>query len=252
MRIFIEKNKKDVDKKAFETVKRQVLKKPDLLIGLAVGKTTDNLYKLISKDSKKKPKKWGRIKLFQIDENLGVSPNSKTSFNFEVRNELKDLLKILNPGNVFLIDGTIKPADTIKEAYAFIKRNKGINLIILGLGPEYDPHIAYNTTGKSSLNSRMRVVDLHPKTVKRINVGASPNLPLQRITKGITLGIKDILECKKVLLVAHGKDKAKSLKLALSNVDMKKSSASALLLHKDLHVVVDKHAAKYLENSNEM
>src|SRR3989338_1121576 len=142
MKLFIAKNKKLGDKKAFEVIKKQVSNKPDSLIGLAVGKTTDGLYKLISKDARNYPKRWVKIKLFQIDEKLGISPDISLSFNYEIRKELKELFKIVNPKNIFLIDGTKKPSTTIKEAYKFIKKNRGIDLIILGLGPKYDPHIA--------------------------------------------------------------------------------------------------------------
>jgi len=236
MQLFIAKNKKFVDKIAFRVIKKQILKKPGTLIGFAVGKTTDGLYKLISKDVINHRNHWSRLKVFQIDEKVSVSPDSKISFNYEMRKELKELLKVVSSKNVFLIDGTKKPKKTINEAYKFIKKNKGVDLIILGLGPEYDPHIAYNTSGRSSLGSRMRVVRLHPKTIKQRN-----------IYKGITLGIKDILECKQALLIAYGKDKAKSLKLALrGKVDTKKASSSALQLHKNLFVVVDKEASKLM------
>lgn len=243
MQLFISKNKKNGDKIAFEVIKKQILKKPDSLIGLAVGKTTDGLYKLISKDVTMHKKRWEKLKVLQIDENLGTSPDSSISFNFEIRKELKNLFKVINSRNIFLIDGIKNPKSTIKEAYRFINKNKGIDLVVLGLGPAYDPHIAYNTTGKSSINSKMRVVDLHPMVVKQIRCKGDRPVAL---TKGITLGIKDILECKKALLIAYGKDKAKSLKVALSKVDMKKASASALLLHKDLYIVIDKDAAKQL------
>ena len=243
MKLFIYKNKGDCDQKAFEIIKNQISTKPDSLLGLAVGKTTDSLYRLISKDVKLNPKRWSRLKIFQIDENLGINPDSNLSFNKEIRKELKELFKIVYPKDIFLIDGTESPSKIIKQAYKFIYKNKGIDLIILGLGPEYDPHIAYNTTGKSSLNSKMRVVDLHSKAVKKLCRGKSRLAP----TKGITLGIKDILKAKKVLLIAYGKEKAKSVKLAFKGkVDTKRASASALKLHKNLYVVMDKGAGKYL------
>lgn len=234
MKFYILKDKKLADKKAFSIIKKRIIKKPNSLIGLAVGKTTDSLYKLISLDSKKKPKKWSKLKLFQIDEKIGVSCDSKSSFNFEIRKELSSLFKILPKKNCFLIDGVKNPKKTIKEANSFIKKNKGIDLIILGIGPEYDPHIAYNTTGKSKLNSGFRVVKLHPKVARDA-----------KAKYGITIGIKEILECKKALLIAYGKDKAKSIKLAFrGKVNLKRASASALLLHKNLTVVVDKDAVK--------
>ena len=133
------------------------------------------------------------------------------------------------------MDGTKDPKQTIKAGYNFIKKNKGIDLIILSIGPEYDPHIAYNTSGKSNINSKMRVVDLPPETFQ----GKSH--------KGITIGIKDLLETKKALLIAYGKDKARSLSLAFNRkVNVNKVPASALLLHKNLIVVIDKDAGKFL------
>ncbi|GEM_PF-3518894 len=239
MQLFIAKNKNFGDKIAFEVIKKQITAKPDSLIGFAVGKTTNKLHRLISKDVLNHKKQWEKIKVFQIDENLGVSPKSPLSFNNEIERELKNLLKAANPKNIFLMDGTKNPKTTIKKANDFIKKNKGIDLIILGLGPEYDPHIAYNTSGKSGLNSRLRVVALHKKTIEELSKGSINQTP----TKGITVGIKDILDVKKVLLIAYGKDKAKSLKLALKKVNMKKASASALLLHNDLTVVIDNEAA---------
>lgn len=241
-RITVVKNRSAGDRIAFKILKAYIKAKPSCLIGLAVGKTTDSLYKLISKDAKKNANAWKKIKLFQIDEKIGISPNSSLSFNFEIRRELKDLLKITKKENVFLINGLKNPKETIKKAYLFIKKNKGIDLIILGLGPNYDPHIAYNTTGKSSINSRMRVVELHHKNPYRRD-GESGNR--RKICKGITLGIKDILECKKALLITYGKDKARSFSLAFNrNVNMKRASASALQLHKNLTVVIDKTVVK--------
>ena len=244
MKRFIVKNKSAGNKKAFEIIKAQVLKKPSSLLGLAVGKTTDGIYKLISKDVVKSPKIWKKVKLFQIDENLGISSDSKASFNFEIRRELKKLLKIINPKNIFLMNGLESPKKIIKDAYKFIRKNKGIDLIVLGIGPDYDPHIAYNTTGKSSLNSKMRAVDLHPKIAAKIKVvRARRGVPQQ----GITLGIKDILQTKKVLLIAYEKEKAKSLKLAFAGkVDTKRASASALQMHKDLNVIIDVNASRFL------
>lgn len=246
MDLHITKNKKVGDKKAFQIIKKQVLRKPDLLIGFAAGITTDNLYKLISENVRKAPKMWRKVRVFQIDETLDITPDSPLSFNHEIKRELKNLIKILPKKNIFLMDGTKEPKKTIKESYNFIKKNKGFDLIILGLGPTYDPHIAYNTSGRSPLTSRMRTVKLHPKTVRSL-LKKQEKIKFQPIEKGITLGIKDILESKKALLIAYGKDKAKSLKLALINkVDTKKASASALQLHKNLIVVVDKKAAGFL------
>ena len=246
MKFYITKNKKQGDKKAFGIIKKQALKKPDSLIALAAGKTTDGLHKLISKDVKRFPKRWQKIKILQIDENLGLSPNSPLSFNFELRKELKSLFMILPSKNIFFINGTKNPKQTIKEAYRFIKQNKGIDLITLGIGPEYDPHIAYNVSGKSSLRSKMRVVRLHPKYVETCR---SRGVPWHAPTKGITLGIKDILKARSIVLMAYGKNKAKSIELAFKSkkINITKVPASAIHLHKNAYVVVDKCSVSLLK-----
>ncbi len=262
MKLFIVKDKKSGDRKAFEVIKKQVQTKTNSLIGLAAGKTIDGLYKLISIDAKRNKKLWSRLKVFQIDEHFGVHPNSKLSFNYEIKKKLYELLKVLHTKNIFLLNGVEKPEKTIAKGYNFIKKNNGFDLIILGIGPEYDTHIAYNTTGKSPLNSKMRVVSLHPKIIKRLlekqetgnrkHEGHSSSFPASCFMspaslKGITLGVKDILNARKTLLIAYGKEKAKSIRLAFKGrVDTKRASASALQLHKNLTVITDKEAGKYL------
>ena len=67
------------------------------------------MYKLISKDVKRNPKRWSRLKLCQIDENLGCGPESDLSFNAEIRKELKGLLSVVNPKNIFLMNGNENP-----------------------------------------------------------------------------------------------------------------------------------------------
>ena len=229
MKLFILKNKKAGDKKAFEIIKKQVKTKPNSLIGLAAGKTTDSLYKLISKDVLNYPKAWVKSKIFQIDEKLGK--DSRKSFSHELQQELKPLFKILSPENIFLMDGNKNPKLTIKNAKHFLKEK--IDFLILGIGPEYDPHIAYNTKGQTNLKSSIRVINLH--------VVGSPSRGAQ--IRGITIGIKEILASKKILLLAYTKKKADSLHLAFNGkVDIKNVPASALQLHKNLFIVIDKDA----------
>lgn len=236
------KNKALGDKKAFEIIKKQLKVKPDSLIGLASGKTTDGLYMLISRDITKNKKFWSQVKLIQIDENYGMGKNSSFSFNFELRHELKPLIKILKEENVFFIDGKLLATRTIKKAYDFINKNNGIDLIILGIGQSYDAHIAYNTCGFSSLNSKMRLVKLHPEEIKKIKAKSKAT-----IKYGLTLGIMDILNSKKVLLIAYGKEKVDSLSMAFKKkVNLKKATASALQLHNDVEVVLDKDAGHFV------
>ena len=243
------KSKKTGNNIAFKYIKAQIKKKPASLLALAAGRTTDGLHKLISNSAKKNPHFWRQVKVLQIDEIVGAKPTSSLSFNFELNCELKDLFKIIKTKNVCLINGNQNFKKTISNLKKFISKNKGIDLITLGIGPHYDPHIAYNTKGKAFLNSSVHVVKLHPKTARNIKkrIKEKKGGIKKSFKKGVTLGIKDILGAKKAILLAYGEEKSRSLDLAFNkNIDVKNVPGSALQLHKNLYIVTDKLAGKCL------
>jgi len=58
-------------------------------------------------------------------------------------------------------------------------------------------------------------------------------------TKAITMGMKRIMQAKKILLIVSGKDKEEILKKALFGPITPQVPASILQLHADLTVVTD-------------
>ncbi len=64
----------------------------------------------------------------------------------------------------------------------------------------------------------------------------------------ITMGIGTILEAKKVVLLATGASKADAVHAMVEGPLMAKCPASALQLHKDAVIIIDKAAASKLED----
>ena len=118
----------------------------------------------------------------------------------------------------------------------------GVDLQILGIGS--DGHIAFNEPG-SSLGSRTRLKTLTSETV-RDNArffGSAERVP----RLAITVGVGTILESRCCLLLAIGTSKAAAIRDAVEGPVTAQVTASALQLHREVIVVLDKAAASQLK-----
>ena len=112
---------------------------------------------------------------------------------------------------------------------------------LLGLGS--NGHIAFNEPG-TPFDSTTHIVNLTANTIKdnsRLFDDIS-EVP----TRAITMGIKNIMNAKKILVIASGKNKAQAVYNMIKGPVTESCPASVLQNHKDVVVVVDKDAASML------
>ncbi|KGL42294.1 glucosamine-6-phosphate deaminase [Listeria sp. SHR_NRA_18] len=132
-----------------------------------------------------------------------------------------------------------KSADLEGECRAadlFIKQHGGLELILLGVG--VNGHLGFNEPGVSFENYA-HIIDLDSTTQ---NVGQKYFTKEVDRTKGITLGIKHILEAKTAILVANGEKK----QVAITHLLEKKVTAewpvTVLREHTNANIFIDKLA----------
>ena len=122
--------------------------------------------------------------------------------------------------------------------YNQIIQEKGpIDLQLLGLG--HNGHIGFNEPGEA-FEKETHCVDLTESTIeanKRF-FASEEDVPRQ----AYTMGIKSIMQAKKILLIVSGKDKAAILKEVLYGAITPKVPASILQLHNDVTIVADEDA----------
>ena len=121
----------------------------------------------------------------------------------------------------------------------------GIDLQLLGIGRT--GHMGFNEP-LSAMRSRTRAKALSPETIEQ-------NLPLMRDQqdapkRAITMGVGTILECRRCILLATGKEKADIIARAVEGPVTSMISASALQLHPQCTVIVDEEAAGRLEHKD--
>lgn len=127
-----------------------------------------------------------------------------------------------------------------KKTDDFIKKNGPVDMMLLGAG--MNGHLGLNEPG-TSFDLHSHVVELDETTK---NVGQKYFSGKVTLSRGVSLGIKDILETVTVILQLNGTRKADIVKRIIESEPTTSLPASALKLHKNSFLLMDKEAAQNL------
>lgn len=218
-------------------------KKEKTVLGLATGSTPKSLYAELVRMHLEEKLSFKNVVTFNLDEYYPIDNNALQSYNRFMRTNLFDHIDI-NPKNIHIPNGEIIK-ENIKEHCRqyekMIKDAGGIDLQILGIGN--NGHIGFNEPG-SGIYSKTRLITLDNSTriansYEFANIAQVPRL-------AITLGISNILQAKKIILMAWGSAKAPVIKKAVEDDDTEQVPASLLQNHDDVTFVIDDTAAAEL------
>ena len=136
-------------------------------------------------------------------------------------------------------DGSKPEAEALCREYdQIIQSVGGIDLQLLGIG--VDGHIGFNEPG-DAFELGTHCVDLTESTIeanKRFFDNDESLVPRQ----AYTMGIKTIMQARKVLMVANGANKAEIIKKAFFGPVTPEVPASILQMHPDFILVGDQDA----------
>lgn len=163
------------------------------MLGLATGSTPLLLYReLITLKLD-----WREVTMFNLDENIGISPQHPQSYHNFMWENLFQHVNIASK-NVHIPDGLAKDAPAFCDRYEKkINPAGGIDLQVLGIG--VDGHIGFNEP-TSSLASRTRIKTL-TRQARKDNArffGSEEQVPHHVIT----MGIGTIMETRQCLLLS--------------------------------------------------
>ncbi len=214
---------------------------PSAVMGLATGSTMEPVYAQLLQSMQESPLDLSQLTTFNLDEYIGLSAQHPQSYNYYMYQHLFNQLNI--PAlNVHLPNGLAGNIEHACQAYSeAIQAMGGLDLQLLGIGS--NGHIGFNEP-QTCFNSRTHVVELSEQTrIDNSRFFADKN---EMPTHAITMGIKDILEAKEIILVATGRNKTEIM-MQLFNSDIDEAlPASALKQHQNLTIVLDREAAALL------
>ena len=150
----------------------------------------------------------------------------------------KQLVEWYNKGD---LDFSEVMTVNLDEYTNLIQSLGGVDLQLLGIG--HNGHIGFNEPGEA-FDKQVHCVNLTQSTIeanKRFFASAD-DVPKQ----AYTMGIKTIMQAKKILIVASGEDKAEIVRDAFFGPITPKVPASVLQLHNDVTLVADEAALSKL------
>ncbi len=242
MKIIVCKDYEEVSKKAASIVIKEMMLNDELKIGLATGSSPIGLYKNLIEAYNNHLISFKHVTTFNLDEYVGIDrlhPQSYYSFMNENLFKYVDIDK----ENINIPNNDISKLDSLADEYDARLLGNQRDIQLLGIGK--NGHIGFNEPG-TTLSSETFITELSEQT--RIDnsrfFGSLEEVPKY----AITMGIKNIMYAKKVLLIASGKSKAKVINKAINEDITKEIPASILQLHPDLTVVLDEEAACEIKN----
>ena len=239
MKIYRTANYEEMSRKAANIIAAQVTLKPACVLGLATGSPPIGTSKHLIEKYEAGELDFSETVSVNLDEYKGLPKENDQSYDYFMHH---NLFNHINMKASYLPDGTKEDGEAECRRYeALIQEQGGVDLQLLGLG--HNGHIGFNEPSEI-FEKETHCVDLQESTIeanKRFFASAD-EVPRQ----AYTMGIKTIMQAKKILLVVSGEDKAETVKKAFFGPVTPKVPASILQLHPDVILVADEAAVSAL------
>ena len=178
---------------------------------------------------------WDRVVAFHMDEYVGLPAGSPGSLGGLL---CRELLAIVRPGEVHLIDGSAHPAEECRR-YSQLIAEAPIDIACMGIGE--NGHIAFNEPGEADFqDSRlMKVVRLDPESrQQQVNDGTFASLP-EVPERALTLTVPALMAARRIFCVVPGHRKRQAVQRALWGEVSPSCPASILRRHPNSILYLD-------------
>lgn len=231
---------KDYDELSLEGTKivgEFIKNNPQATLGLATGSSPIGLYQNLIKMFQNKEISFKEIKTYNLDEYCGLPKSHPESYySFMYRNLFSHV--DIKDENVHIPSSEGEDMQKNCDDYNRLLHQTTIDLQLLGIGG--NGHIGFNEPG-TPFDRETFLVKLAERTRQDNKMFFKENEEVPRYA--ITMGIKNIMEAKKIVMLISGKSKAEAVKRLLSGEITTNFPASILHKHPDVTVIIDEPAA---------
>ncbi len=240
MRIIKVKDYGQMSRAAANIISAQVILKPDCVLGLATGSSPVGTYQQLIEWFRKGDLDFAHVTTVNLDEYVGLAPDHDQSYHYFMHQNLFDSVNI-DPKRINIPDGCA--ADMAAECvrYDGVLRSLGVDLQLLGLGN--NGHIGFNEPdGEFSKGTHVVTLTDSTRQANKRFFASLDEVP----KTAVSMGVYDIMQAKRVLMVASGKAKAEAVKAMLTGPITPQMPASILQFHRDFTLVADEDALSLL------
>jgi len=228
--------------KTAEQIASIILEKPDALLCFPAGDTSVGTFNQLIELNKAGKISFKQCKIVGLDEwaNLGKMKN-ENCFSF-LKKHFFDHIDF-SPSNLCFFDGESSDLENeCRRTDNFIQKNGPIDMMLLGVG--MNGHLGLNEPGTSfDLYSHIVDLDNITKIVGQKYFSGNDNV---KLTRGISLGIKYIMEAKTVILQLNSAKKAEVVKRLIDSEISTDFPVSVMKSHANAFLLLDKEASKYI------
>ncbi len=242
MQIIRFKNYEELSDHTAKFVVDAIKNKPNLVLCMASGSTPALTCDLLVQKVKDEQVDYSKFTFLGLDEWVGLPPTNTGSCHHFFHKKIFEPLQ-LSSSQYFLFNAM---ADDLKnECFKMdkvIADKGGIDIMIVGIG--MNGHIGFNEPG-TSIAALSHVAELEEITK---SVGQKYFDGPVKLGKGITIGFGDLMNTKKVFLMANSSKKAEVIKKAIEGPVTENFPASIMQKHANGFVLIDEGAGSLLKD----
>ena len=217
---------------AADIIAQVVTENKNAVLGLATGSSPLGTYARLIEKYNAGELDFSGVTSVNLDEYVGLDGENDQSYRYFMN---KNLFKHINIdiNKTSVPNGCATDLASEGEAYdKMIEELGGIDIQLLGIG--LDGHIGFNEPD-AFFTKETHLVDLDESTIEANSrfFASRDEVPKQ----AITMGMYSIMQAKKVLLIANGKNKKDIVEKAFFGPITPYVPASILQLHKDVTVI---------------
>lgn len=237
MRIYQAADYQSMSRRTANIISAHVILKPNCVLGLATGSTPIGAYRQLIEWYKKGDLSFAETHTVNLDEYCGLSPHHEQSYRYFMQTNLFDHIDI-KPENTNVPNGLAFDAEAECARYNQVIRDLGgVDLQLLGLG--HNGHIGFNEP-TPAFELETHVVNLSESTIQANKRFFASEAEVPR--QALTMGTKNIMQARKILVAVSGEDKADIVLRAFTGPVTPEVPASILQMHPDVTLVGDRAA----------
>jgi galactosamine-6-phosphate isomerase len=224
-------DEESLSQRGVNLVLEEINKKKDLLLCAATGNSPSKIYGKMIRESEKDLQLFQELRIIKLDEWWTVPANNKGTCEHYIREMLVEPLSIPDSRYISFLSDVADPGAECKRIRTALQQQGPIDLAVLGLGK--NGHIGLNEPGKY-LEPYCHLASLSEQSRQHGMIGGMAEKP----SHGMTLGMKEILSSRKIILIVSGEGKTGAAKILFSGIVTTECPATFLWLHEQTFCLV--------------
>lgn len=240
MEIKIYKDYDELSEAASEMIIDCVKEQPEAMLCFATGDTPKLTYQKLAEKANTANVDFSRCFMIGLDEWMGVPPSNSGSCYHFLHEYLFTPLGI-DESQIHLFNAFASDQKQECEMMNKLIRKQGIDLMVVGVG--LNGHIGFNEPGTAK-DSLTHVADLDEITK---TIGQKYFADKVTIDKGITVGLKQVMEAGTLIMLANGIKKAPVVKRTVEENVGSHFPATFMREHRNSWLMIDSEAASEIK-----